>query len=330
MGHGYVLTRRLLVATSVLLGGTACEAILGLQTTHADGSRGAVIAGAGGQSGRGVTTAFGAAGTHGGATADETAGESAGAVPTAGADAENPAQNAGASRGGAGGTASSSQSGDAGTASPSRGGSAAPGAGDGDAGEVSVTGGGATDEAGHGGGAGQATVGESCGATVCGAGVTCVREQACLDTRWASWPMPNPNAPAAPGVSGDTSSLPHASSYDTASSGVVEDGVTGLIWQADVAGPFASEDAAGYCATLELGGYDDFRLPTRVELFSLVDFTRHDPAIDTDAFPSTPAAAFWTASVVAGEASSSFGVSFALGVIDVYPQTSTLEVRCVR
>jgi len=34
------------------------------------------------------------------------------------------------------------------------------------------------------------------------------------------------------------------------------------------------------CDTLDLGGHKDWRLPTRVELLTLVDDTRFDPAID--------------------------------------------------
>jgi len=44
----------------------------------------------------------------------------------------------------------------------------------------------------------------------------------------------------------------------------------------------------------ELG--DGWRLPTREELLTLVDLTRHDPCIDTDKYPDTKSNYYWTSS----------------------------------
>ncbi|UZW62725.1 DUF1566 domain-containing protein [Lysobacter enzymogenes] len=49
--------------------------------------------------------------------------------------------------------------------------------------------------------------------------------------------------------------------------------------------------AAAEKACTELG--EGWRLPTRVELLSLVDDTRYDPAIDTERFPDTRSGAYW-------------------------------------
>src|SRR5262249_7906554 len=55
-------------------------------------------------------------------------------------------------------------------------------------------------------------------------------------------------------------------------------------------------DAQTYCAGLTLAGRT-WRLPTRIELLSIVNFTRTSPAIDTTAFPGTPGGKYhWTAS----------------------------------
>jgi hypothetical protein len=68
------------------------------------------------------------------------------------------------------------------------------------------------------------------------------------------------------------SGLPNEVSYE-AGDGVVLDRVTGLVWEA-VASPERSgwADAKARCAALELGGHDDFRLPGRIELVTILDF----------------------------------------------------------
>ncbi|MDY7030605.1 MAG: DUF1566 domain-containing protein [Thermodesulfobacteriota bacterium] len=71
------------------------------------------------------------------------------------------------------------------------------------------------------------------------------------------------------------------------SDGTVTDTSTGLIWQQETAGPMSWEDALDYCENLSLAGNDDWRLPNRAELQSLVDYARYDPGIDTSAFPDT-------------------------------------------
>lgn len=90
--------------------------------------------------------------------------------------------------------------------------------------------------------------------------------------------------------------MPNPASYDARLSGVVLDRVTGLMWQRDASAPGAFADAEAGCAALELAGFCDWRLPTRIELVSLVDFTRSTPALDA-VFP-TANGEFWSTSVV--------------------------------
>lgn len=76
--------------------------------------------------------------------------------------------------------------------------------------------------------------------------------------------MPNPVA----------SGLPNPASY-TDMGDVVHDDITCLDWQ-KTASPGTQDNAGAiaYCENLTLGGFDDWRLPTRVELASIVDWTR--------------------------------------------------------
>ncbi len=105
----------------------------------------------------------------------------------------------------------------------------------------------------------------------------------------ASWPMPNPAA----------TGLPHPSSYTTEAEIVVDD-VTGLHWQriAGCSTGCTQADANAYCESLTLASSSDWRLPTRIELVSIVDDTEHMPAVDPDAFPATVNAYFWTSSAM--------------------------------
>lgn len=70
-----------------------------------------------------------------------------------------------------------------------------------------------------------------------------------------------------------------------------------LMWHtATSADRLKLKDAEAYCAALRTGGHTDWRLPTIQELLSLVDYTRHDPAIDTDKFPDTKSNWYWSSS----------------------------------
>ena len=135
--------------------------------------------------------------------------------------------------------------------------------------------------------------------------------------------MPNPG----------TSGLPYPQAYDlTTTVGVVVDKVTNLKWQQTIDGAaFSWPDARAFCSGLTLAG-GGWRLPTRIELVSIVDFTSANPVIDLRAFPGTPQARFWTASPVAGEPSNAWAIDFAFGNGLNYsaPTFTSYRVRCVR
>jgi hypothetical protein len=89
--------------------------------------------------------------------------------------------------------------------------------------------------------------------------------------------MPNP----------PSSGLPNPASYDLSDRETVTDLVTGLMWERSSAQSIRVEEAAEHCARVTTSGYCDWRLPTRIELVSIVDFTRTTPAVDVEAFPGT-------------------------------------------
>jgi len=64
--------------------------------------------------------------------------------------------------------------------------------------------------------------------------------------------------------------------------GTVTDRSTDLVWQQKDDGRTRDWPAAlAYCEALKLAGHDDWRLPNVKELQSIVDYRRHDPALDT-------------------------------------------------
>jgi len=137
---------------------------------------------------------------------------------------------------------------------------------------------------------------------------------------WATWPMPN-----------SASGLPHLQSFDISRDEITVDRNTGLMWQRNVvANPSSFAGAKQACDQLALAGYDDWRLPSRIELVSILDLARVQPAIDPIAFPQTPTDWFWTSSAAAGDGQAAWYVYFYFG----YPKTDLVSNqfswRCVR
>lgn len=169
-----------------------------------------------------------------------------------------------------------------------------------------------------------------------GSGYTC-RGQ------YAAWPMPDsdPQAKFAPDYTVD------------AEAGTVLDEVTGLLWQRDLPRVYPGctgrdtptpgatctwSEAKRYCEQLQLAERR-WRLPSAIELMSLVDFARHSEVIavllDSEAFsPPDQRTSFWsiTTPLTVFDVALSAGsrVEFSLGVQTSSVKTMANAVRCVR
>lgn len=116
----------------------------------------------------------------------------------------------------------------------------------------------------------------------------------------------------------------------TTTTDVVADGVTGLIWQrTPPTGSYIWVTASSYCSGLVLGGFEDWRLPRRVELQSIIDYTRMDPAIDTTVFRGD-AGLYWTATLSSDSANDPWVGNTLRGRFTRSPLATQLSVRCVR
>jgi hypothetical protein len=134
----------------------------------------------------------------------------------------------------------------------------------------------------------------------------------------ADFPIPNPAL----------AGLPNAAAYTDNGDGTITDQVTGLTWEAAVEPTGYSQDEAVARCTAK---GEPWRLPTRIELASLVDFTVPPPGPTIDAiFRDTPGRIFWTASLYAGDPGDVWTVGFDGGYSDYGIRNLPNLVRCVR
>jgi hypothetical protein len=125
-------------------------------------------------------------------------------------------------------------------------------------------------------------------------------------------------------------------SYQANGDGTVTDLNTGLVWQqgdSQNSGARIGQSAENYCASLDLGGYGDWRLPTITELFSLLNLWGSASAkIDSAYFHDTKTdAGYWSSTTNAQFSSSLWILRFSSGYTDVYSKSSWAHyVRCVR
>jgi hypothetical protein len=135
-------------------------------------------------------------------------------------------------------------------------------------------------------------------------------------TEWARWPMPNP-------ASAD---LPNPQRYSITGDEIRDD-VTRLVWwkEAEQGGRAVSFDEA---QPLCEGHGDGWRLPTAIELVSLIDFTQTSPTIASEV--GSPLQYFWTSSLLAGDSTRAWTVYFGDGHSSDGTITARDSVRCVR
>ncbi len=118
----------------------------------------------------------------------------------------------------------------------------------------------------------------------------------------------------------------------TATAPYVLDTSTGLIWARTLAQGGAAkrlDHAAAIEAVKDLG--EGWRLPTRAELLTLVDDTRHEPAIDVAAFPDTQSGWYWTSTPAAWNPSAdAWVVVFDYGSAHTLNRSYDAFVRAVR
>lgn len=111
----------------------------------------------------------------------------------------------------------------------------------------------------------------------------------------------------------------------------VTDNNTGLVWQKeDNNRTYAWKEAGVYCSGLALGNQEDWRLPTRRELMSIVDYGTFSPTIDATYFPKTNSSHYWSSTISASYSSDAWRVYFGYGYVYYGNRDLNCYVRCVR
>ena len=112
--------------------------------------------------------------------------------------------------------------------------------------------------------------------------------------------------------------------------GTIIDQSTGLMWQKNGGRYTNWERANKYCDGLVLAGKTDWRLPNLIELQSLVDYSRFNPAINLAYFPNTNPSNYWTITKYVGNDHFVWYVNFYNGHVSTFDKISDYCVRCVR
>jgi hypothetical protein len=129
--------------------------------------------------------------------------------------------------------------------------------------------------------------------------------------------------------------------------GTVTDDNTGLMWQQEddnqqynwyqatgTAHETHNSSNDDVCGFLEIGDYDDWRLPAKKELMTIIDYSipYPGPLIMTSIFPNTNPGRYWSATTDASNPDLAWSADFGIGGVNIYGYKSTniLYVRCVR
>ena len=91
----------------------------------------------------------------------------------------------------------------------------------------------------------------------------------------------------------------------------------------------SGDTATTYCSALELGGYNNWRLPTRDELFGIVKSDVGTPTI-SGVFQNTASLYYWSATNDASKTGSAWRVFFHHGVTSSDIKSYHASIRCVR
>lgn len=112
-----------------------------------------------------------------------------------------------------------------------------------------------------------------------------------------------------------------------------QDDRTGFVWQDNqvvAQNEMMQEEAIVYCQKLKLDGFEDWRLPTLKEVYTIVDLTQERPALKKG-FEIANDERFWTSTPFAkNPGKEAWRISMSYGEAEPYNKNRSYHVRCVR
>jgi len=112
-----------------------------------------------------------------------------------------------------------------------------------------------------------------------------------------------------------------------------KDPKTGLEWQCESPGEMTWDEALEYAKSLSLGGKDDWRIPTVLELDTLLDrktlFDKMRPDMRKEV-PFRDTLSYWSSTTFAEHTNNAWIVMFDGAYILSYYKSNHYHVRCVR
>ena len=118
-------------------------------------------------------------------------------------------------------------------------------------------------------------------------------------------------------------------SYIDNGDGTITDKVTNLMWQKENE-RYNWDTALNFCNNLTLADYSDWRLPSKKELMSILNYGTYSPSIDQTFFPDTGIWYYWTSTDHAYDPSNAWLIWFLYGTAFYDNKGSNQDVRCVR
>lgn len=115
-----------------------------------------------------------------------------------------------------------------------------------------------------------------------------------------------------------------------ASSDMVLDDVTGLTWLRTPYGRDYYVDAAAYCEALSLNGYDDWRVPSELELATILDIGINAPKWNAVFDGGYSQAGYFSSNAYSGDLTQQIGVIFNYGTGIIHSSATLGYMRCVR
>jgi Leucine-rich repeat (LRR) protein len=131
---------------------------------------------------------------------------------------------------------------------------------------------------------------------------------------------------------GNTKTTDHL--YDN-NDGTITDIANGLMWEKEIVSARPWADALSYCESLTLADYSDWRLPDKLSLQSIIDYSHYYPAINSSFFSVVPildsnSGIYWTSTSYPLRTDMAFSVFFSVGYEGYRRKDSSFYVRSVR